>query len=92
MQVERKIAHTQYILMRHLINTGHKNSVDAVDDFWLSYRHVEHVHVRKSCPVLVKFKIDIIVINYFFGGQHFKSIFSYFRILLYSVDHLIAIC
>ena len=78
--------------MSHLINTGHEDSIDAVDDLRLADRHVEHVHVRQSCPVSVKLKKYRFVINYFLGGQHFKSIFFYFRILLYSVDHLIAIC
>ena len=39
--------------MSHLINTGHEDSIDAVDDLRLADRHVEHVHVRKSCPVFV---------------------------------------
>ena len=64
-QVEWKILHRQYISIRHLINTGHENSVDAVDDLRLADRHVEHVHVRKSCPVFVVVVVVVV-------GQYLK--------------------
>ena len=50
--------------MSHLINTGHEDSIDAVDDLRLADRHVEHVHVRKSCPVFV-----VVVVVF---GQYLK--------------------
>ena len=72
--------------MSHLINTGHEDSIDAVDDLRLADRHVEHVHVRKSCPVSVKFKINKFVINYFWGSARTSNLFSllksYFIVLI----------
>ena len=69
--------------MSHLINTGHEDSIDAVDDLRLADRHVEHVHVRKSCPVSVKFK-NINFLFIIFGGHqyHLKYIFSFTSLTL----------
>ena len=45
--------------------------------------HVEHVHVRKSCPVSVKFK-NINFLFIIFGGHqyHLKYIFSFTSLTL----------